>query len=72
MSEFPWPDRGALEEDIAFWRTHGDDIERYAVVGGRRFAESATRLGDRLTDRDVRHYDGGEVDDAWAWLEGGA
>ena len=58
-----------LDEDFGFWLSHRHDIERYAVVGDGRLLEWATRVGDRITGIDVRHFKEADIETAWEWLE---
>jgi hypothetical protein len=70
FESFPRPELDALDDDLAFWSEHGDDIERYAVVSEGTLAAWASELGDFLSDTDVRHFDPDSEGDAWEWLEG--
>lgn len=65
---FPSFEVEALDEDLGFWFLHGDDIERYAVVGDSKLMEWVVALEDRFVDIDIRYFDGEEIDDAWEWL----
>ncbi|MFB6087679.1 MAG: STAS/SEC14 domain-containing protein [Haloarculaceae archaeon] len=69
MPTVPRPDLDALDEDVGFWLEHGDDIERYAIVGDSRLLEWVTGLEDRVSGIDFRYFDESELDEAWAWLE---
>ncbi len=68
MPTVPVPDLDALDEDIGFWLQHGDDLEKYAVVGDNRLLEWVTDLEDRVTDVDLEYFGAADLDDAWAWL----
>lgn len=72
VESFPKPELDALEEDLAFWREHGENIGRYAVVGDGTLMKWATKLGDKATDADVQYFEESELDEAWDWLEGSA
>ncbi|MFC7199638.1 STAS/SEC14 domain-containing protein [Halospeciosus flavus] len=69
VPSFPSPDLDALDEDIGFWLEHGDDIDRYAIVGDSKLVEWVTELEDRLTDIDLQYFEEEDLDEAWAWLE---
>ncbi|QDX41432.1 STAS/SEC14 domain-containing protein [Salarchaeum sp. JOR-1] len=69
MPSVPTPQLDALDEDVGFWLEHGDDIEKYAVVGDSTLVEWATAAGDRVSSIDIRHFDAGDIDDAWAWVD---
>ncbi|MGB9964636.1 STAS/SEC14 domain-containing protein [Halobacterium sp. CBA1126] len=68
MPTVPVPDVDALDEDVGFWLQHGDDVEKYAVVGDNRLLEWVTGLEDRVTGVDFEYFDAADLDDAWAWL----
>ncbi|MCD2198867.1 MULTISPECIES: STAS/SEC14 domain-containing protein [unclassified Halobacterium] len=68
MPTVPVPDLDALDEDIGFWLHHGDDLEKYAVVGDNRLLEWVTDLEDRVTDVDLEYFGAADLDDAWEWL----
>lgn len=72
VESFPKPELDALEEDLAFWREHGDDIGRYAVVADSTLLKWATKLGDKATEADVRYFEAADIEDAWNWVDGDA
>lgn len=61
---------GALWEDAKLIR-HYHDIERFAVVGEKRWEEWMSKLCKVFTKADVRFYALPEADQARAWLEEG-
>ncbi|WP_435146553.1 STAS/SEC14 domain-containing protein [Halobaculum sp. P14] len=67
LEDVPRPDLSLLDDDVAFWLHHRDDLDRYAVVSDGSLVEWAVDLGDRLVDTDVEHFD--DRDAAWQWLE---
>jgi hypothetical protein len=68
MPTVPVPDLDALDEDIGFWLQHGDDLEKYTVVGDNRLLEWVTDLEDRVTGVDLEYFGAADLDDAWEWL----
>lgn len=66
---FPSFELSALDDDLSFWFQHGDELERYAIVGDNRLVEWATELGDRITGTEIRYFDEEEIDDAWGWVQ---
>lgn len=69
VPEFPSIDFDLIDEDIGFWLTHGDDIERYAVVGDSTLMEWAVEFEDRLSDIDMEYFEEDELGDAWEWID---
>lgn len=69
VESIPGVEFGALDEDIGFWLTHRDDIDRYAVVTENSLIEGLVAVEDRLTEMELREFDPGEIDVALAWLE---
>lgn len=59
----------ALDDRVEFATTHGDQIDRIAIVTGETATEWLTKLGDRLSALDIEHFDPAEEDKAWAWIE---
>ncbi|GAA0657166.1 SpoIIAA family protein [Salarchaeum japonicum] len=69
MPSVPTPELDALDEDLGFWLEHGDDIEKYAVVGDSTLVEWATDAGDLVSSIDIEHFDADDREAAWEWLE---
>jgi hypothetical protein len=44
-------------------------IEQYALVGGPAWLPKYIALAKRITGIDIRHFDGAQESEAWAWLE---
>lgn len=68
LAGFPTTDLDALTEDLSFWLEHGDDIERYAVVGDSTLLDWVTDVGGRLTTVDVQYFAEEDSRDAWEWV----
>jgi hypothetical protein len=61
---------GAAWDDLKFALRHGGDVERCAVVGGRKWQEWLTRLSRPFFK--VRYFDRARLDRARRWLLDGA
>lgn len=68
IAELPTTDFDAITEDLGFWLEHGDDIERYAVVGESTLLDWATDVGGRMTTVDVQYFAEEDMRDAWEWV----
>lgn len=67
-----WDDLEAMWEDAKLDAAHYADVERLAMVGEERWQDWVTRLTDLLVPGDVRYFDEGDLDEAWAWVRGTA
>lgn len=65
---FPSFEISALDDDLRFWFQHGDELERYAIVGDDRLVEWATELGDRIVGTEIRYFKEDDINDAWEWV----
>jgi hypothetical protein len=68
---YPRPDLDILDDDIQFWREHGDDLDRYVIVGEGTFLDWSVELGDRLTGIDMEFFEFDEREEAWQWVTEG-
>jgi len=68
VPDYPSIDLDMLDEDIGFWLHHGDDVERYAIVGDSDLIGWVVELEDRLTGTDLEYFEEDEFDEAWAWV----
>lgn len=68
LEGFPTTDLDALTEDLSFWLEHGNDIERYAVVGDSTLLDWAADVGGTMTSVDVQYFAESEMRDAWEWV----
>jgi hypothetical protein len=57
----------AAFDDLKFSLAHRDDIERVAVVGEKRWHESA-KLWSLLVNSEVRYFEQFQLDEAQEWL----
>jgi hypothetical protein len=68
LPEMPWPDLGAIGEDLQFARKHTKDIGRYAVVGGGALLDWVAKLEGPLVGIEIKHFEPDRLDEAWRWL----
>jgi len=68
LSEMPWPDLGAISEDLQFVRKHTKDIGRYAMVGGGALLDWLAKLEGPLVGIEIKHFEPDRLDEAWRWL----
>lgn len=69
MPSIPRPELDALDEDLGFWLRHGEDIDRYAVVGESDLLEWVTKAGDRVSSPTCKYFATDERAAAWNWLK---
>lgn len=65
-----WPENAtaAFTERLRFARDHFGDIDRYAVVGDHRLLASLTEAADQVVGMELRHFEPGDEETAWAWV----
>jgi len=68
----PRPEFAAVEDELAFWGSYRDVIERFAVVSDGRLVAWTTELSDHLTRTPIRHFEPSSTGTAWEWLRAGA
>jgi hypothetical protein len=68
LPEMPWPDLGAIGEDLQFARKHTKDIGRYAVVGDGALLDWLAKLEGPLVGIEIKHFEPDRLDEAWRWL----
>jgi len=68
LAEVPTTDFDALTEDLGFWLEHGDDIQRYAIVGDSTLLDWATDVAGPMTAFDIQYFAEDEMRDAWEWV----
>ena len=61
-------DLHAAWDDMAFGTKHFRDIEKFALVGDRKWEEWMARLCKPFTRAEVKYFDVQELDQAWVWL----
>lgn len=60
----------AAWEDASFGFAHISDFERLALVGAPDWVVWCVKLSAFLFKGEVRIFDAGELDAAWAWVRG--
>ncbi len=60
---------GAAWDDVKFSVAHRNELERVALVGGKKWEEWVTRLGALLVNAQVRFFDSAHAEDALKWLQ---
>jgi len=68
MSGYEGFDLGALAEKFKHMRTLWTGIEKYAVIGDKRWVEVYIKIADPLTPQQLRHFSSDEKEEAFAWL----
>ena len=59
---------GALWDDLKVYLKHGNEIERMAVVGEKKWHEWMTRLAKPLLKSEVRYFEHAEASEARRWI----
>lgn len=66
---FPtWSNFAALMEHLKFIRSHHREIEKVALVSDARALDVAPRLARFFVSARLRHFPGGALDEALAWV----
>lgn len=68
LEEMSGYDVNALDEDLRMTR-YLDHFERMALVSDNRLFDWMTSATDAMTGTDVRHFEVGEEQLAWNWLQ---
>ncbi|MHC4937961.1 MAG: SpoIIAA family protein [Planctomycetota bacterium] len=58
----------ALWDDAKFGIQHRDQFERLALVGGSLMAQWGVKVANHFVKGELKTFDEGEFDPAWAWL----
>lgn len=58
----------AILEDLKLTREYLGDIERFAVVGDKRWQSWLTGMTDKLARGEARYFDPDHLDEAEAWV----
>jgi hypothetical protein len=62
------PEPGAVWKDLKLTPEYLSDVERYAVVGDKKWHEHAAGLTDFLAKGEARFFEHAQLDDAWNWI----
>lgn len=69
LEDFKGWDLDAAWGDLKLGIEHNRRIDRLAVVGHRDWERWMTRIAGWFLHGEVRYFDHGNIDDAWAWIE---
>lgn len=68
-SEFEGWTIGAMWDDAKFGIKHKDDFEKFAIVGGPKWAEWGSRIFSHIVSGEIKTYSGDRLDEAWTWIK---
>jgi len=68
MTDFHGWAAGAMWDDLKVYLKHGNEIERMAVVGEKRWQEWMTRLSKPLLQGEIRYFEQAEAGSARRWI----
>jgi hypothetical protein len=69
FGELSVPAPSAIWEDLKLTPEYVKDVERYAIVGDRRWQELATRLVNTVTQGEARYFEDSDLEQAWNWIQ---
>lgn len=70
MKDYEGFELGVIGEKLKHIGMLWSALEKYAVVGDKRWMETWIKIVDPLTDQEIRHFYPDKTDEAWAWLLG--
>jgi hypothetical protein len=68
MGDFSGAEPAAIWQDLKFTPRYVKDLERFALVGDKRWQKVVTDLSDKAGIADARFFELSEVDRAWDWI----
>ncbi|HVU33317.1 MAG TPA: STAS/SEC14 domain-containing protein [Opitutaceae bacterium] len=68
MVDFHGWENGVFWEDVKFDARHYGDVERFAMVGDRKWEKNLTTLAKPFTAAEVRYFDLSQRDEAHRWI----
>jgi len=68
MTDFHGWQAGALWDDLKVYLKHGDEIERLAIVGEKKWQEWMTRLSAPFLHSEARYFDHEQAAEARRWV----
>jgi hypothetical protein len=68
MTDFHGWNVGALWDDLKVYLKHGNEIERLALVGEKRWQEWMSRLARPFLRAEVRYFNQAQAGDARRWI----
>jgi len=66
--DFSGFEAGALWEDLKFGAKHANDFYRIAIVGDEKWTEWMAKVGDLLSQGEMRHYRMTQLLEALRWI----
>jgi hypothetical protein len=72
MGDFSGADPSAVWQDMKFTPTYVKDLERFALVGDKRWHKVVTELSDKLGFADAEFFEVSQLEEAWDWIRGEA
>ncbi len=69
MKDFHGWEPGAAWDDLQFDRKHGAQVERVAMVGGKKWQEWVTKIASWFVGADVRYFDLSKQTEAEKWVK---
>lgn len=69
MGDFSGADPAAIWEDLKFTPRYVQDLEKFAIVGDKRWHEWVAKLSDNLTTGEAEFFEPTHLDEAWDWIQ---
>lgn len=60
---------GAMWDDAKFASAHIKDFDKMAVVGGPKWVEWSTKVGQHFTDGTIKNFAEDQLAEAWTWMK---
>ena len=68
MGDFSGAEPRAVWEDLKFTPQYMKDLDKFAVVGDKRWHEWVTKLSDATMPAEAKYFDTSEAEEAWNWV----
>ncbi|MDV2884475.1 STAS/SEC14 domain-containing protein [Alkalihalophilus pseudofirmus] len=68
LNEMAGVELSAIDDRLAFAKEHLSDIEKYAIVSDGNLTEYISKLADKMTQMDMRHFAKDEEKMARSWI----
>lgn len=68
MGDFSRAEPAAIWQDLKFTPQYAENLEKFAVVGDKRWHEWVTKLADAAMPIESRYFEASELDQAWDWV----
>lgn len=70
MKDYEGFELGVVSEKLKHIAMLWKALDKYAIVGDKRWMETWIKIVDPLTQQEIRHFYPDKADEAWAWLLG--